>query len=207
MSVTVDQQAIGAEELGLKTVGQVLARLQREKRLVVRLLIDGEAPDFKQIEAVRAVPLAGRTIFIETADPNTAAMETVIVAQQQLAAAETLKGEAVALLRSDQWTAAMQKLGKCLGNWLEAQQAASAVAKLSGIQLEQMRVESRSMAEWSATFAEQLRQIQTALQANDLVGLIDLLVYETAETGLGWKSALGVLAVMIPSAGPVKSAA
>src|ERR1700722_14470369 len=47
MSVTVDQELLAAEELGLATVGQVLAHLQSDDRLVVNLLIDGQQPDLQ----------------------------------------------------------------------------------------------------------------------------------------------------------------
>jgi hypothetical protein len=45
MSVTVDHQPLATETLGLKTVGQVLAHLQRQDRLVVHVLIDGQEPN------------------------------------------------------------------------------------------------------------------------------------------------------------------
>ena len=44
MSVTVDHQPLQAEKLGLRTVGQVLAHLQKDNRLVVHVLIDGQEP-------------------------------------------------------------------------------------------------------------------------------------------------------------------
>ena len=45
MSVTVDDELLPADEMGLQTVGQVLAHLQKENRLVVQVLIDGHEPD------------------------------------------------------------------------------------------------------------------------------------------------------------------
>src|SRR5687768_1685856 len=44
MSVIVDQQPLAAETLGLTTVGQVLAHLKRDNRLIVHVLIDGKEP-------------------------------------------------------------------------------------------------------------------------------------------------------------------
>src|ERR1700748_3731182 len=38
MSVTVDDQLLEAEQMGLRTVGQVLSHVQRDNRLVVNLL-------------------------------------------------------------------------------------------------------------------------------------------------------------------------
>ena len=42
MSVIVDDQTIPAEQLGLTTLGQLLNHLQRDNRLVVHVLIDGQ---------------------------------------------------------------------------------------------------------------------------------------------------------------------
>jgi hypothetical protein len=61
MSVIVDQQPIPADELGLKTVGQVLAHLKRDNRLIVQVLIDGQEPDLRRFKAVKKSPLAGHT--------------------------------------------------------------------------------------------------------------------------------------------------
>ena len=54
MSVTVDHRPLAAENLGLKTLGQVLAHLQKDNRLVVHVLIDDHVDDD------RVVPLSRR---------------------------------------------------------------------------------------------------------------------------------------------------
>ena len=77
MSVTVDHSPLCAEELGLRTVGQVLAHLQREKRLVVHVLIDGLEPDLRRLGDVRKSTLKDHHVFIETADPCEMAMDVL----------------------------------------------------------------------------------------------------------------------------------
>ncbi|HEY7119222.1 MAG TPA: hypothetical protein VH475_21715, partial [Tepidisphaeraceae bacterium] len=66
MSVTVDRQPLAAREMGLLTLGQLLAHLQKDNRLVVNVLIDGQAPDLAQMGTVRKLPLESHTLFIET---------------------------------------------------------------------------------------------------------------------------------------------
>ena len=44
MSVTVDHEPLPVDKLGLDTVGQVLAHLQKDHRLVVQVLIMGYIP-------------------------------------------------------------------------------------------------------------------------------------------------------------------
>ena len=69
MSVTVDDVSIPAEKLGLRTVGQLLSHLQRDNRLIVHVLIDGEEPDLARLPALRQSLLNGHTLFIETTEP------------------------------------------------------------------------------------------------------------------------------------------
>lgn len=70
MSVTVDHESLAAESLGLTTIGHVLSHLQRDNRLVINLLIDGQKPDLGRLGQIRAAPLDGHTLFIETAEPQ-----------------------------------------------------------------------------------------------------------------------------------------
>src|SRR3954471_4196771 len=111
MSVTVDHEHLEVEQLGLRTVGKVLSHLQRENRLVVNLLIDGQEPDLDRLCDVKRVPVSAHTLFIETAEPCDMAMEVLAETESQLGDADRLKGEAVALLgRAGQANKAMEKL-------------------------------------------------------------------------------------------------
>src|SRR5271155_2038402 len=78
MSVIVDDQTIPAEQLGLTTLGQLLNHLQRDNRLVVHVLIDGQEPDLSRLPILRQSPLLGHTLFIETTEPRTMAMDVLL---------------------------------------------------------------------------------------------------------------------------------
>src|SRR3712207_4805143 len=99
VTVTVDHEVLEAERLGLHTVGQVLSHVQRENRLVVNLLIDGQEPDLDRLGAVKQSPLTGHTLFIETAEPRQMALEVLAEVEEQLREADRLKAEAVDLLQ------------------------------------------------------------------------------------------------------------
>ncbi|HEV8293024.1 MAG TPA: hypothetical protein VGP94_13910, partial [Tepidisphaeraceae bacterium] len=99
MSVTIDHEPLPVRELGLETVGQVLAHVARENRLVVQVLIDGEEPDIDQIGSVRATPIDGRTIFIETANSAELAQNVLDEVVDQLTSAEQSKQAAADLLQ------------------------------------------------------------------------------------------------------------
>jgi len=122
MSVTIDHELFAAEEIGLSTVGQVLSRIQRDNRLVVNLLIDGEEPDLSAMGDLRRRRLDQHTLYIETALPRDMALEVLGEVEVQLREAERLKGDAVELLhgnhveRALQNSAAASAPGKTLRN-------------------------------------------------------------------------------------------
>src|SRR5271168_4672409 len=109
MAVIIDDDDFNAGKLGLGTLGQVLLHLQRNNRLVIRLLIDGEAPDPAHIDSIRSTGLSDRVIYVETVDARQTALDSIALAQQRVAQADGFKDEAAELLRQNQWAAAMQK--------------------------------------------------------------------------------------------------
>src|SRR6185295_13225774 len=107
--------------LGLKTVGQLLAHLQQQDRLVVNVLIDGEEPDLSNLGKIKQSTLNGHTLFIETAEPREMAVEVLDEVQHQLNEADRLKNDAVELLQSNQPFKAMEKLSGCFTTWQHAE--------------------------------------------------------------------------------------
>ena len=194
MSVTVDHERLEVDQLGLRTVGQVLSHLQRDNRLVVNLLIDGEQPDLDQLCEVKRVPLGAHTLFIETAERRDMALEVLDEIEQQLREADRLKDEAVDLLqRSGAGGKAMEKLSTCFRTWHNAHDAVVKTAQLLRIDLEAVRVDEHSLAEMLGEFAGQLRNVKHALEARDFVTLGDVLGYEMTEAGAKWGKALGAV--------------
>ncbi len=190
MPVTVDHSPLLAEELGLRTVGQVLTHLKRENRLVVHVLIDGHEPDLGKLTDVRRSALKDHQIFIETADPREMALDVLQQVEVQLGEADRIKSEAAKLLQSNQNVRAMEKLSGCLTTWQHAQESVLGTARLLNIDLEQVRVGDRTLTELVLEFAEQLKQIKSSLENRDFVTLGDLLIYETTQTSADWRAAL-----------------
>src|SRR5271154_2707250 len=193
MPVTVDHSTLCAEELGLRTVGQVLAHLQRERRLVVHVLIDGLEPDLRRLGDVRKSPLKGHHVFIETADPREMAMDILKQVEAQLGEADRIKSEAAKLLQSNQNVRAMEKLSGCLTTWQHAQESLLGTARLLNIDLEKITVGRRPLTDLIARFTEQLKQIRSSLENRDFVTLSDVLIYETEQTGAEWREAIETL--------------
>jgi hypothetical protein len=191
MSVTVDHRPLAAENLGLKTLGQVLAHLQKDSnRLVVHVLIDGEEPDFDHLPQVKQSPVSGHTVFIETADPRQMAIDVLDEVEAALDEADRLKNEAADLLQRNQNAPAMEKLAGCFTTWQHAQESVLKTAQLLRIDLALIRAGSSTMQALFEEFSRQLKQIRTSLESRDFVTLGDLLLYETTETSTQWRSAI-----------------
>ena len=197
MPVTVDHSPLRAEELGLRTIGQVLSHLQRERRLVVHVLIDGMEPDLKRMADVRKSPLNGHHVFIETADPREMALEVLRQVESQLGEADRIKSEAAKLLQTNQHSKAMEKLSGCFTIWLHAQESISGTAQLLKVNLDQIIVQGRPLTDLIAQFREQLKQIRSSLENRDFVTLTDVLIYETEQTSIEWREAIKAMRQLV----------
>jgi hypothetical protein len=202
MPVTVDHSTLRAEELGLRTIGQVLAHLQKERRLVVHVLIDGLEPDLRRLGDVRKSPLKDHHVFIETADPREMAMDILKQVEAQLGEADRIKGEAAKLLQNNQNVRAMEKLSGCLTTWQHAQESLLGTARLLKIDLEKITVGRRTLTSLIVGFTEQLKRIRTSLENRDFVTLGDVLIYETEQTSAEWREALEVMRRLIGVGSP-----
>jgi hypothetical protein len=197
MSVIVDDQTLPAEQLGLTTLGQLLNHLQRDNRLVVHVLIDGQEPDLARLPVLRQSPLTGHTLFIETTEPRTMAMDVLMEVEHQLHEADRLSADAVVLLRSNQTVRAMEKLRGCFSTWQHAQESVQKIAKLLRIDLKRIVVDGKPFTDTLESFTQQLRLIKTSLENRDFVSLIDTLVYETSETSSHWQAAINSMRSVI----------
>ena len=193
MSVTVDHEPLATDAMGLKTVGQVLHHVQRDNRLVVNLLLDGRAPDLSRLGHLRASPLEGHTLFIETAAPREMALEVIAEVDAQLREADRLRTEAVDFLHRNQPALAMERLSGCFSTWHHAPESILKTAQLLRIDLEAVQIGSRSLGEMMDDFSDQLRQIKSALEDRDFVTLADILAYEATQTSAHWQTALAAV--------------
>lgn len=193
MSVTIDDHPLATEQLGLTTVGQVLTHVARANRLVVNVLIDGEEPDLGEMTRVRAVPLIGRTVYVETADPREMALAVMDEVSSHLAEADVYRSDAVEALSGGHHSRAMQKLNACFGIWHHAHESVAKTAQLLRIDLTQTYAGGQTIAEMLVSFADQLRHIKSALENRDFVSLSDTLAYEMTETTPRWTAAIEAL--------------
>lgn len=191
MSVMVDDKPLAAEQMGLMTVGQVLSHIQQtERRLVVHMLIDGREPELEKLSVVRASPLAGHTLYVETAEPRQMALEILQDIESHLSGTDQMRDECVELLRANITVKALEKLRGCFSAWHHAQESVIKTAQLLRIDLARIIVDGRPFTQVLKSFADQLRLIKSSLENRDYVSLIDTLVYEAADTSANWRSAI-----------------
>jgi hypothetical protein len=193
MSVTIDHLPLAVEEMGLRTVGQVLAHIQKDNRLVTSLLIDGLEPDLDRIGTVRQSLLTAHTIFIETTDSAKMAIDVLSEVEDQLAETDRLRVSAIESLQRGQASRAMEKLSGCFSTWHIAQDSVLKIAQLLRIDLEALTVWGQPLTDLLQQFTAQLLQIKTALEHRDFVTLCDILTYEATETSNQWRAALSAI--------------
>ena len=197
MSVTVDDRPMLAEQLGFTTVGQVLAHLKKENRLVVHVLIDGREPDLDRLGQIRQSPLNGHTIYIETAEPRQMALDVLAQVEKQLDECERLRRDAVELLQSNQSIKAMEKLSGCFSIWHHAEESVVKTARLLRIDLEKITADEKPFTQILDAFAGHLRGVKTALEDRDFVGLTDILAYEMNGSASQWRAAIEAIRATI----------
>jgi hypothetical protein len=197
MSVTVDRQPLPAAEMGLETLGQLIAHLQKDNRLVVHVLVDGEEPDLSQMGSVRKIPLSQHTLFVETADPTQLAIQALTEVEAQLGEADRLRCEASDLIVQNQNQKAMEKLSGCFSTWQHAQESVLKTAQLLRLDLAAVRADGQPLTSMVREFADQLRQIKSALENRDFVQLNDILTYEAPQSTARWRGAVTSLRTAI----------
>jgi hypothetical protein len=190
MSVTVDEQPLHAEKLGLRTVGQVLKHLRGRNRIVVNVLIDGKQPDLDHLGSLKRALVANHTVVVETADPRQMASEVLSEVESQLDEVDRLKNESAALLQRNQFAPAIEKLGGCFKTWQHAQEAILKTAQLLRIDLHHVRAGGRALNELMEECTVQLRQIRAALEERDFNELTELLVNKMTCQCTQWRDAI-----------------
>jgi hypothetical protein len=197
MNVTIDAQAVAADQLGFTTVGDVLSHVRTQNRLVTQVLIDGRQPDLGGMAALRERPLLGHTIYIETAEPRRIAVDVLSELSVQLDEADHTRRDVVEHLAAGDTSKALQKLSGCFTAWHAGQQAVEQIARLLRVDLAQVRGGDIPLVDVLTRFSQQLRTLRTSLEERDYVVLSDTLEYEIAPTLLQWRSALSELRAIV----------
>lgn len=197
MPVLVDEKPLDVVSLNLRTVGEVLAHVQRDGRMAVELRWDGVPPDLTIPQAVHARDIGSHQLEVITADPRELALDALAAMEQALGDADTARTSATDLLQRNDTAGAMAKLSSCLTTWHQAQQCIQQSARLLKIDLSSIDVDGLPLQTMLEQFSEQLRQIKDALRNQDYVTLSDILTYELDRVSDQWRSALASLSCAV----------
>jgi hypothetical protein len=197
MSVTIDERELSiAEVAGMSTVGHVLQHASTRNRLVVRVSIDGEEPRYDQLDQLRAQPLAGKAVFVETIEPAMLADQICSDVNALLDDAEQMRLGAIENLSSGDHSEALKKLGACFNAWMHSQESVSKLGRLLRLDLDRITLgdaDQTTLSNWLNAFARQLADIRSALEGRDFVALSDILAYEADRAGQMWKASIAAL--------------
>ena len=158
--------------MGLKTVGQVLAHLKKDNRLVVRVRIDGAEPELKRIRVVKKFSILEHSVQIETADPRQMARAVLAEVEEELGEAQRMTAESTSLLRQNQVAPAVEKLGGVFTTWQHVHESLVRTAEL----LREIR--------------SHLNQVRAAVEGRDFSTLTDLLAHKMSQSAEQWRDAI-----------------
>lgn len=190
MPIVIDRKNLAAESMGMETFGNVLTHLQKENRLVVHVLIDGEEPDLSALTALRQTRLADHTIFVETTEPAAMALDALEATDAVIDEAAQLSAAAAEALGAGNQNKAFQQLAGAFGKWQNAQDSVLKVSQLLRIDLETIEADGESLTKILDSFSGQLRDIRSAIEARDFVALADVLNYEIPTCAAQWHAAI-----------------
>jgi hypothetical protein len=187
MTVFVDDQPAA---LTGQTLEALLAaardHLAASGRVVVDVVMDGEALTETQLSQPEQVTTDGAEVRLYTADPAELAVDTLEQVKARLGEAAQMHERAAELLQQDQPSEGLQKVAEAIEVWLQTQQAVQHSGELLGLDLGQMSIDGRAMSDVTSDLAQQLRSLKDMLESGDTVALADALAYEWPETVQQW---------------------
>jgi hypothetical protein len=194
MKLTLDQKPLHPNLPSAPTLGHLLdwlhANPQATGRVVVRIVIDGNALEGDALNQSENLPLTGRSVAIETAQQS----ELSHTMLGKLAALVDFLGQrqhAIAdLLSQGDSPKALAQLSDLLSAWHQVQQAFTSLTRLLRVDLTRQIVGDRPAMQLVDEFRGHLEEIQLALQNQDMVLLGDVLQYEMDAAIKNWNDLL-----------------
>jgi hypothetical protein len=188
MTVYLDDESVkvSGDTLG-PVLQEVSQRLDPAGRIVVEVLLNGEALIGDQLAQLKDAPIGNDELRLYSADPVELAVEVLHQVRAQLDDARQAQQEAADLFQRDQAGQALQRVTASLSVWQQAQQAVLQTTQMVGLDLDQQVFEGHPVGSIIQSLLGQLMQVRDLLTAHDTVGLADALAYEWPETVDRWQ--------------------
>jgi hypothetical protein len=198
MRVLIDQQPVDvhvqADQLLASVLELVRSRVAQQRRVVGRIVIDGQAIPVAELDLwlTRPCDEVGQ-VEVETACPRELARQTLGAVGSLLGDISKLGRGSADKLLAGQTGKAMEMLLGCLNLHKAVQEAVSQVVRLTGLNLKELRIGDQTAEQVTQELAGQLVAVKSALEAGDFVVLGDLLNYEFPKATGQWQAILAEL--------------
>lgn len=195
MRVFLDEQLCEtAADSVAKAIASAAALAEKQGRMVVEVMVDGDCWTDEQIAAASSSDTGAEEVKLRTAVPAQLVCQVLRDAEAVLAEADYLQEKAAELIESGQQEEARERLNEALTIWVNVQQAISMSSEIMGWNLEQETGGPDSPAAIIDNLNGHLKLLRQALEANDPVGLIDSLRFDFPEVISRWRKLLSDLA-------------
>ncbi len=178
-----------------------LADLDRERRMIVEVRLDGRTLKADELEQLITQPLTAQEVQLITADNRTLAEQTLADVGDALRSLADHQQKAAELLQSDQPGEAMEPIKHALAIWQQVQQSVLQTSQLMAIDLQTVSVGDRAATALIGALAEQLRAIRDQMVNQDWVALADSLAYELGDVVADWHELIGSLREQVAAMG------
>jgi hypothetical protein len=192
MQILVDGQERSVPETQGLTVGEVLvgikSSLEGSGRMVVGITRDGElvAPEDLNGVLTEAVDKYSQIEF-QTAEPVELAKNSLIACKEFLAQIEGTCREVTMYLHQAQIQSAMEQMGPMFTRLNDAFRGLQGTFQLLKIDPESVELASGHAGKFMTVLVNKLREIKSALENRDYVGLADLFEYELGPVIQEWQ--------------------
>lgn len=175
-------------------IADVNRSVAQDRRTVTAVICDGNEMDAEALSAALKEPLGNfQRVDLRSQPASTVAAEVLAQAAALFEETEKDQPAIVQLLGEGNTVRGMELLAGSFRLWQQAHEAVIHAIRLSGVNLDEVRIAETPALEVIDGLRDKLAQIKEALEARDYVMLADILQYELSDTIQNWKSLIARL--------------
>lgn len=191
--------------LDVRTVGEAIDVVRRETerdgRVVTDVVVDGAAwtEELASADHLAASALEVRFTSIDRRELVVGVLADVVGVLDEIDARQR---DAADALQSDRADDGREALTQVLVLWLQVRDAVEQVVSIEGIDLEGLLAEAAGLPHPVSNLRDRLLAIETAVRADDPIGLSDVLGYELPQIVADWKEMIDRIRQRVGAGGP-----
>ena len=196
MPVFLDNEHLDIDDLGHDaSIGQALevakTCVQGTGRLILGLRVSEQEVEADQIADLLTAPITDfdRLDFL-SGRPQEMVLEALQASRRAFEDTFAVVKEAADSLSKGGLARTMSLLADCFNIWGQTHESVCTAARLLQLDLDNLQLAGRPVAEWLNQLSEKLRDIRSAIESRDHVLLGDILKYEVDELLAEWERTL-----------------